>query len=375
MSRDFVRTISGIQTSRGAVLLNRINIDHILLPLICAVLLFGLLILRSASNGDEGVILSQSIRIGLGFVLMLAVAQIPGHFLFRWAPYLYLFSIFLLLLVIFIGVEAKGGKRWLELPGLFRFQPSELVKLTLPMVLAWHFHDKLVPPEFKDILFAMGVILLPVLLIRFQPDLGTGVLVGLSGLAIVFFAGVKWRWLAYAGGGTLLLSPLLWFSMTEYQQGRVLTLLDPQSDPLGAGWQIIQATTAIGSGGISGKGLSMGTQSYLEFLPETKTDFIAAVLGEELGLLGLSILIFLYGFIIMRGIFMAVQSGSTFGRLLSGSLVFGFFCYVFVNMGMVCGLLPIVGVPLPLVSYGGTSIVSLMIGFGVIMSMRFHKAW
>ena len=375
MSRDFVRTISGIQSSRGAVLLNRINIDHILLPLLCAVLLFGLLVLRSASNGDEGVILSQSIRIGLGFILMLTVAQIPGHFLFRWAPYLYLFSIFLLLLVIFIGVEAKGGKRWLELPGLFRFQPSELVKLTLPMVLAWYFHDKLVPPEFKDILFAMGVILLPVLLIRFQPDLGTGVLVGLSGLAIVFFAGVRWRWLTYAGGGALLLSPLMWFSMTEYQQGRVLTLLDPQSDPLGAGWQIIQATTAIGSGGISGKGLSMGTQSYLEFLPETKTDFIAAVLGEELGLLGLSILIFLYGFIIMRGIFMAVQSGSTFGRLLSGSLVFGFFCYVFVNMGMVCGLLPIVGVPLPLVSYGGTSIVSLMIGFGVIMSMRFHKAW
>ena len=161
MSRDFVRTISGIQTNRGAVLLNRINIDHILLPLICAVLLFGLLVLRSASNGDEGIILSQSIRIGLGFILMLAVAQIPGHFLFRWAPYLYLFSIFLLLLVIFIGVEAKGGKRWLELPGLFRFQPSELVKLTLPMVLAWYFHDKLAPPEFKHILFAI-VIILPV---------------------------------------------------------------------------------------------------------------------------------------------------------------------------------------------------------------------
>ena len=375
MSKDFVRTISGIQTSKGALLLNRINIDHILLPLICTVILFGLLVLRSASNGDEGVIFSQSIRIGLGFILMLAVAQIPGHFFFRWAPYLYLFSILLLLLVIFVGVEAKGGKRWLELPGLFRFQPSELIKLTLPMVLAWYFHDKLVPPGFRDILYAMGMISLPVLLIRFQPDLGTGVLVGLSGLAIVFFAGIKWRWLAYAGGTTLLLSPLLWFSMTEYQQGRVLTLLDPQSDPLGAGWQTIQATTAIGSGGISGKGLSMGTQSYLEFLPETKTDFIAAVLGEELGLLGLSILIFLYGFIIVRCIFMAVQSGSTFGRLLSGSLVFGFFCYVFVNMGMVCGLLPIVGVPLPLVSYGGTSIVSLMIGFGVIMSMRFHKAW
>ena len=375
MSKDFVRTISGIQTSKGALLLNRINIDHILLPLICTVILFGLLVLRSASNGDEGVIFSQSIRIGLGFILMLAVAQIPGHFFFRWAPYLYLFSILLLLLVIFVGVEAKGGKRWLELPGLFRFQPSELIKLTLPMVLAWYFHDKLVPPGFRDILYAMGMISLPVLLIRFQPDLGTGVLVGLSGLAIVFFAGIKWRWLAYAGGTTLLLSPLLWFSMTEYQQGRVLTLLDPQSDPLGAGWQTIQATTAIGSGGITGKGLSMGTQSYLEFLPETKTDFIAAVLGEELGLLGLSILIFLYGFIIVRCIFMAVQSGSTFGRLLSGSLVFGFFCYVFVNMGMVCGLLPIVGVPLPLVSYGGTSIVSLMIGFGVIMSMRFHKAW
>ena len=375
MSKDFVRTISGIENSRGALFLNRIHIDHILLPLICAVLLFGLLILRSASMGDEGIIISQSIRIGLGFVLMLAVAQIPGHVLFRWAPYLYIFSILLLLLVVFIGVEAKGGRRWLELPGLFRFQPSELIKLTLPMLLAWYFHDKFVPPELKDILFAFGIILLPVLLIRFQPDLGTGVLVGLSGLAIVFFAGIKWKWIGYAVVAAFLLSPFLWFSMTEYQQGRVLTLLDPQSDPLGAGWQIIQATTAIGSGGIWGKGLFMGTQSYLEFLPETKTDFIAAVLGEELGLLGLSALILLYGLIILRGILMASQSGSTFGRLLSSSLIVSFFCYAFVNIGMVCGLLPIVGVPLPLMSYGGTSVVSLMIGFGVIMSMRFHKAW
>ena len=375
MNKDFVRTISGIENTRGARFLNRIHIDHILLPLICAVLLFGLLILRSASMGDEGIIVSQSVRIGLGFVLMLAVAQVPGHFLFRWAPYLYIVSIFLLLLVIFVGVEAKGGRRWLELPGLFRFQPSELIKLTLPMVLAWYFHDKFTPPEFKDILFAFGIISVPVLLIRLQPDLGTGVLVGLSGLAIVFFAGIKWKWIAQAVVAAFLLSPFLWFSMTEYQQGRVLTLLDPQSDPLGAGWQIIQATTAIGSGGIWGKGLFMGTQSYLEFLPETKTDFIAAVLGEELGLLGLSSLILLYGLIILRGILMASQSGSTFGRLLSGSLIFSFFCYAFVNIAMVCGLLPIVGVPLPLVSYGGTSVVSLMIGFGVIMSMRFHKAW
>ena len=277
--------------------------------------------------------------------------------------------------VYFFGVEAKGGKRWLEILGVFRFQPSEIMKITLPLMLAWYFHDRTTPPRLRDVLTAMLIIVLPVILIVVQPDLGTGILVSLSGLAIIFFAGIKWKWVAYSLLLGLLFSPLVWFSMTDYQQGRVITLLDPQSDPLGAGWHIIQATTAIGSGGIFGKGLSMGTQSYLDFLPETKTDFIGAVLGEELGFMGLSILIVFYSLIIARCVFMAVQSGSTFGRLLSGSLVVSFFGYAFVNVAMVCGLLPIVGVPLPLVSYGGTSIISLMIGFGIIMSMRYHKAW
>ena len=375
MSRDFVRTISGIQSNRSTDFLHKIHIDHILLPLICAVLLFGLAILNSASSGEIEVIYAQSVRIGIGFILMLAIAQVPGHYFFRWAPLLYLFSVALLFLVFLFGIEAKGGQRWLDLPGLFRFQPSEIMKLTLPLILAWYFHDKIAPPRVRDVVIALLIIVLPVGFIVIQPDLGTGILVSLSGLAIVFFAGIKWKWIMFFGLACLLFSPLLWFSMTDYQQGRVLTLLDPQSDPLGAGWHIIQATTAIGSGGVLGKGLLMGTQSYLEFLPETKTDFIGAVLGEELGFVGLSFLMILYALIISRCIFMATQSGSTFGRLLSGSLIVSFFGYAFVNIAMVCGLLPIVGVPLPLVSYGGTSIISLMIGFGIIMSMRYHKAW
>ena len=375
MSRDFVRTMSGIHSSKSTDFLHKIHIDHILLPLICAVLIFGLAILYSAASSEIEVIYAQSIRIGFGFVLMLAIAQVPGHHFFRWAPFLYLCSVALLLLVFFFGVEAKGGQRWLDLPGFFRFQPSEIMKLTLPLMLAWYFHDKTAPPGIRDVVLAILIMVLPVGLIVIQPDLGTGILVGLSGLAIVFFAGIKWKWIMFFGATCLLLSPLLWFSMTDYQQGRVLTLLDPQSDPLGAGWHIIQATTAIGSGGLLGKGLLMGTQSYLEFLPETKTDFIGAVLGEELGFVGLLFLMILYVLIISRCTFMATQSGSTFGRLLSGSLIVSFFGYAFVNIAMVCGLLPIVGVPLPLVSYGGTSIISLMIGFGIIMSMRYHKAW
>lgn len=375
MSRDFVRTISGVQSGKSADLMNKVHIDHMLFPLICVVLMFGIVILYSASKGDMDIVKAQSFKIGLGFILLLVVAQVPGHYYFRWAPVLYFLSLSLLLLVLFFGVISKGGQRWLDVPGLMRFQPSEVMKITLPLILAWYYHDRSAPPNLKDVFASLLLIIFPVVLIINQPDLGTGILVCLSGLAIVFFAGVKWRWIGYLGSLLLLLSPLIWYSMTDYQRGRVLTLMDPQNDPLGAGWHIIQATTAIGSGGVFGKGLSMGTQSHLDFLPETKTDFIGAVLGEELGLLGLLTLIILYLLIIFRSMFMAMQSGSTFGRLLSGSLIVSFFGYAFVNLAMVCGLLPIVGVPLPLISYGGTSIITLMIGFGIIMSMRFHKAW
>lgn len=375
MSRDFVRTISGVQGGKSADLMNKVHIDHMLFLLICVVLMFGIVILYSASKGDMDIVKAQSFKIGLGFILLLVVAQVPGHYYFRWAPVLYFLSLSLLLLVLFFGVISKGGQRWLDVPGLMRFQPSEVMKITLPLILAWYYHDRSAPPNLKDVFVSLLLIIFPVVLIINQPDLGTGILVCLSGLAIVFFAGVKWRWIGYLGSLLLLLSPLIWYSMTDYQRGRVLTLMDPQNDPLGAGWHIIQATTAIGSGGVFGKGLSMGTQSHLDFLPETKTDFIGAVLGEELGLLGLLTLIILYLLIIFRSMFMAMQSGSTFGRLLSGSLIVSFFGYAFVNLAMVCGLLPIVGVPLPLISYGGTSIITLMIGFGIIMAMRFHKAW
>ena len=375
MSRDFVRTISGVQSGKSADLMNKVHIDHMLFPLICVVLMFGIVILYSASKGDMDIVKAQSFKIGLGFILLLVVAQVPGHYYFRWAPVLYFLSLSLLLLVLFFGVISKGGQRWLDVPGLMRFQPSEVMKITLPLILAWYYHDRSAPPNLKDVFVSLLLIIFPVVLIINQPDLGTGILVCLSGLAIVFFAGVKWRWIGYLGSLLLLLSHLIWYFMTDYQRGRVLTLMDPQNDPLGAGWHIIQATTAIGSGGVFGKGLSMGTQSHLDFLPETKTDFIGAVLGEELGLLGLLTLIILYLLIIFRSMFMAMQSGSTFGRLLSGSLIVSFFGYAFVNLAMVCGLLPIVGVPLPLISYGGTSIITLMIGFGIIMSMRFHKAW
>ena len=280
-----------------------------------------------------------------------------------------------LILVLLFGVTVNGSKRWLDIPGLLRFQPSELMKIAVPMAVAWYFHDKPLPPTFKDVVIALGIIMIPAGLIVAQPDLGTGILVAAAGMAVVVLAGLSWRWVMYAGLALAAAAPALWFSLREYQQQRILTLFDPESDPLGAGWNIIQSTTAIGSGGISGKGLLQGTQSHLDFLPEAQTDFIIAVIGEELGLLGVLLLLFLYLAVICRGLFLAVSAESTFGRLLSGALILTFFVYLFVNIAMVSGLLPVVGVPLPLVSYGGTSALTLLAGFGIIMAIRTHKAW
>jgi len=282
-------------------------------------------------------------------------------------------GVIFLILVLLFGTEINGSKRWLRIPGIAGFQPSELMKLVVPLMLAWYFHDRHLPPRIKHILWAAVMILVPVLLIANQPDLGTALVIGAAGVLVLFLAGVRWRHVITVILGTLASAPALWFVLKDYQKQRILTMLDPERDPLGAGWNIIQSKTAIGSGGLFGKGLFQGTQSRLDFLPESQTDFIISVLAEELGMFGVVILLILYILLIGRGLIMASQAQDTFGRLLAGSITFTFFVYVFVNIAMVSGILPVVGIPLPLVSHGGTSIVTIFAGFGILMSIHTHR--
>ena len=366
---DFVRTLPGGHAATARDRLLRIHLDPLLLLTLAAILGFGLMVLYSAVARDNAIFLNQLVRIALAFSIMLLVAQLdPGLYL-RWAPAVYLGGLVLLVLVLLVGVKVKGSQRWLEIPGLFRFQPAELMKIGVPMMVAWYFHDRSLPPGLKDVLVALAIVAVPAALIIVQPDLGTGILVAGAGLAVLVLAGLLWRWIGLALLALAAAAPGLWYALQDYQRQRILTLFDPESDPLGAGWNIIQSTTAIGSGGLQGKGLFQGTQSHLEFLPESQTDFIIAVVGEELGLVGILLLLGLYLVVIARGLVLASRAGNTFGRLLAGALTLTFFVYVFVNIGMVIGLLPVVGVPLPLVSYGGTSAITLLAGFGVIMAL------
>ena len=275
--------------------------------------------------------------------------------------------------VLLFGTGAKGAQRWLDLPGLPRFQPSELMKLALPAMIAWWLTRHKLPPTLSQLVIAALMIALPVALVAKQPDLGTSIIIAVSGFFTIFLAGISWRLLAVLGGLCVAALPALWMVMHDYQRTRVMTLLDPQSDPLGAGWNTIQAMTALGSGGLFGKGYAAGTQAQLKFLPESHTDFIVAVLGEEMGFLGISILLVFYALILGRCLVLTTRAEGNFGRLLSGSITLTIFVYIFVNVGMVSGVLPVVGVPLPLISYGGTSIISLLIGFGLIMSMQRTK--
>jgi rod shape determining protein RodA len=372
-NQDFVRSLpSSGSHSAGATLL-KVHLDPLFLCVLIAIVSYGLVVLFSAVNRDMDVFGNQLIRMGLAFFALFAAAQLQPSFYLRWAPVVYVGGVVLLVLVLFIGVEVKGAQRWLDIPGLPRFQPSELMKIAVPMMVAWYFHDRPLPPRLKDVCVALLIIAIPAACIIHQPDLGTGILVAGAGLAVLVLAGLYWRWMLYSGLALAMAAPGLWYTLQDYQRQRIVTLFDPESDPLGAGWNIIQSTTAIGSGGIWGKGLFQGTQSHLEFLPESQTDFIIAVVGEELGLVGILGLLALYLIVIARGLVIAAQAQSTFGRLLSGSLTLTFFVYVFVNVGMVSGLLPVVGVPLPLVSYGGTSAITLMAGFGIIMSVRTHR--
>ena len=306
---------------------------------------------------------------------MLVTAQIPPIIYKRYAPFLYLIGLALLATVLWKGIDAKGAQRWLALPGLPRFQPSEIMKLAVPIMAAKYFSSRTVPATAQSLIGAFFILIVPTLLIAKQPDLGTSLLILSSGIFVVFLAGINWRLIFTGMGLGIAGAPALWLTMHDYQKQRVLTFLSPERDPLGAGWNIIQSKTAIGSGGVSGKGWLEGTQSHLDFLPESSTDFIIAVLAEEFGLMGAAVLLTLYFFIIARGLIISLEAQDTFSRLLAGSITLTFFVYVFVNIGMVSGLLPVVGVPLPLVSVGGTSIVTLMAGFGILMSIQTHRRW
>jgi len=352
----------------------RLHIDLPLLIALVLVCLAGLFVLYSASGEDTGAVINQTIRLGVGFGVMLIFAQIPPRTFSYWSLPLFLFGTVLLVLVLFFGVIVNGAQRWLPVPMLGRFQPSEIMKLALPITVAWYLSQRTLPPKMLDVVVCLLIVGIPSALIGTQPDLGTAILVAVAGLIALFFAGLSWRLISFAGVMAAIAAPLMYiYVLHDYQRRRVDTLFNPEADPLGAGWNIIQSKIAIGSGGLMGKGWLNGTQSRLDFLPESSTDFILAVIGEELGLIGITVLLALYLFIIGRGLFISWQASDTFGRLLGVSLSLTFCVYVVVNMGMVSGLLPVVGVPLPLVSYGGTSAVTLLAGFGILMSIHTHR--
>jgi len=372
---DYDRTLPGSQQafSRRKTLSQFLHLDLVLLTPLLVLVIGGLVVLYSGSDGDWGTVTRQLRNQAVAFSAMLFAAQIRLDTYRRWAPALFLVSICLLVLVPFVGVGAKGAQRWLSL-GVVRFQPSEIMKLAMPLMVAAWFTRHTIPPKPAALAGALGLVMVPAALIVIQPDLGTSLLVAASGLFVIFMAGLSW-WYIFGAVGLFVVSawPAWLFLMKDYQKQRVLTLLDPESDKLGAGWNIIQSKTAIGSGGWSGKGWMQGTQSHLDFLPESQTDFIIAVLAEEFGLRGVLILLLVYLLIILRGFWIGLKAQTGFGRLLAGAITLTFFVYVFVNMGMVAGILPVVGVPLPLVSFGGTSMVTLLLGFGVLMAISTEK--
>lgn len=352
---------------------SKLHLDFPLLAILMLLLAYSLFILWSASGQDIGMMQRKTVQILLGLILMLGLAQIPPRVYENWAPYLYIAILILLIAVDAVGHIGKGAQRWLDL-GIIRFQPSEIAKIAIPLMVARFINRDTSPPSLKNTGIALLLTLFPTLLVAMQPDLGTAILVASSGLFVLFLAGMSWQLISVAAIGIASFLPVLWFFlMHDYQRTRVLMLLNPESDPLGAGYHIIQSKIAIGSGGISGKGWLQGTQSQLEFLPERHTDFIFAVLAEELGLIGILILLFLYLCLIIRGLMIASQAQTTFGRVMVGSSMLIFFIYLFVNIGMVSGILPVVGVPLPLISYGGSALIVLMASFGIVMSIHTHR--
>jgi rod shape determining protein RodA len=358
--------------SDAARIMRRLNIDGQLLGGILLICGLGLVVLYSAVGEDVDLLLQQCIRLVVAIAAMFTVAQLPPDLLRRWAPWGYLFGLALLVLVLVLGEVGQGAKRWLDLG--IRFQPSEIMKLAVPMMAAWYLHDRHLPPRGGTMVIIAVLVLVPTALIAVQPDLGTAMLIAAAGFLVLVLAGMSIRLMALLGLLSVPGAMVLWnYVMQDYQKLRVLTLLNPDSDPLGAGYNIIQSKIAIGSGGLFGKGWTNGSQAQLEFLPERQTDFIFAVMGEELGLLGVLSLMGLYLYVVGRGLYIAMQARDTYSRLLAGSISLTFFVYVFVNTAMVTGLVPVVGIPLPLGSYGGTSMVTLMAGFGILMSIHTHR--
>nr|WP_245903816.1 rod shape-determining protein RodA [Sinimarinibacterium flocculans] len=348
------------------------HVDLPLLLLLLCVATIGLFVQYSASGHSVPAVWSQVQRLILGLIAMVAVAQAPPDLYRSFAPWAYLVTLVLLVLVLLLGDHAKGAQRWLDL-GVIRFQPSEIMKLAMPMTVAAFLHHRRLPPSLLTIGFTLLLIGLPAGLIMIQPDLGTSLLIIAAGGFALFFAGLQWRWILTALAAIGAAAPILWERLHDYQRQRILTLLNPESDPLGAGYHITQSKIAIGSGGLFGKGWLNGTQAKLDFLPESHTDFIFAVYAEELGLLGVLLLLALYLAIVGRSLWIALRAQDTFQRLLGGAFAMTFFIYIFINVGMVIGLLPVVGVPLPLLSYGGTSAVSLLACFGILMSIQTHR--
>lgn len=332
----------------------------------------SLVLLYSASDQDPNLMYRQLIRLLVAISVMILVARITPDTLIRWTPFIYGFGMICLVLVLAVGIVGKGAQRWLDL-GIVQFQPAEIMKLGVPMMVAWWLTRSHLPPGWRDLVVALVIVVVPTGLVVVQPDLGTALLIAASGVVAIFLAGLSWRWIGGMILGLAAAFPILWGQLHEYQQRRIETLFDPWSDPMGAGYHTIQSIIAVGSGGLSGKGWLNGSQSHLEFIPERGTDFIFAVFAEEFGFYGGIAIMALYLFLVGRGLYISFNAQGTFSRLVAGSLSLTFFLYVFVNIGMVSGILPVVGVPLPLVSYGGTSMVTLMAGFGILTSIHSHK--
>ena len=347
----------------------------LLLPLLC-IMGIGLTVLYSAVHQDLSVIENQSAKLFVGFVAMTFAAWLHPGVYRRLAPLLYAIGLISLVAVFLFGTTAKGSQRWLDLPLIPRFQPSELMKVTVPLTVAWFLHDRPLPPRAIEVVIALLLAVVPAAMVVQQPDLGTGILILAGGLLVILLSGIRWRAIFLGALALVPFVPAYWYLfLNEYQKKRVFTFFDPQSDPLGAGWSIIQSTTAIGSGGLLGKGLFEGTQSRLDFLPEGHTDFIMAVIGEELGFIGVITLVILYVLVMARGMHIAVQAGDTFGRLVAGSLTLTFFINAVLNIAVVSGLVPVTGAPLPLVSFGGTSAIAILVSFGIVMSIHSHRGW
>ena len=368
---EYARYLDDSQRSfaRPRTLAQWLHLDLVLLLPLCLIMVLGLFVLFSASDGDWSTVSRQLRNFVVGWGVLLVVAQVRIDTIQRWSPALYFFALGLLLMVLMFGVGAKGAQRWLSL-GIIRFQPSEVMKVAMPLAVAYWVVRYGLPPRLGVTVVSLLIIGLPAVVIGLQPDLGTALLVAVSGASVIFMAGISW-WQIMAGMLTALaaLWPAWLFILRDYQKQRILTLFDPEADKLGAGWNIIQSKTAIGSGGWSGKGWLQGTQSHLDFLPESQTDFIIAVLAEEWGFRGVLCLLALYGLVVARGFWISLTAQSTYGRLLASAITLTFCVYVVVNMGMVAGLLPVVGVPLPFVSFGGTAIVTLMLGFGILTAI------